>query len=239
MKEGFAYSNENRSESAFAVKLSGRTVYIENGRRIISDANHIAFLPKGASYKFGIEEEGECIIFNLSFLDDKLPFDKITSIPIHSPSNVHLAAQKAERSWTYKKQGYIYKCMGYIYDILSHLTDGSNPYINSEKYAIVEPSIKYLEEKLSDPDINTEMLAGISGISIPYFRKIFHEIYKMPVAKYIESIRISKACDLLKTDGISLSYIAECVGYRNIYHFSKAFKKVTGFSPSNYMRNNL
>ncbi len=239
MKKGFSYYNENRKSCAFAIKLEGKTSYYQDGIKTVSDPSHITVLPYGASYKFAVEEIGECILFEVRFENDIYPFDKITSLPIISSGNVHLAAMKAERVWTYKKQGFRHKCIGYLYDILSYTSTDEGVYINSEKYSIIEPSIRYIEEKLSDPNINTEMLASLSGISVPYFRKLFYEIYKMPVAKYIEFIRMSKARDLLKTDGISVGYVAESVGYRNIYHFSKAFKKITGTSPSFYIRNGL
>ncbi|MBE6571812.1 MAG: helix-turn-helix transcriptional regulator [Ruminococcaceae bacterium] len=125
--------------------------------------------------------------------------------------------------------------MSYIFNILSNVNRNGG-YVNSSKYEIIKPSIRYIEEHLEDPDIDTEFLSRLSGISIPYFRKLFCEIYKMPVAKYIESVRIGKARELLKNDYGSVGEVAECVGYRNIYHFSKAFKKVTGVSPTEFSR---
>ncbi|MBR5554087.1 MAG: helix-turn-helix transcriptional regulator [Clostridia bacterium] len=179
-------------------------------------------------------ESGDCILFELDF-GEHIPFDEITSFPIRNAADILACAEKAERFWTYKKQGFRNKCMSYIFDILSNVNrDGG--YVSSSKYEIIKPSIKYLEEHLDDPDIDTEYLARISGISIPYFRKLFCEIYKMPVAKYIESVRIGKARELLKNDYGSVGEVAECVGYRNIYHFSKAFKKVTGVSPTEFSR---
>ncbi len=237
IKKGIVAENRSRKTSAFAYKTTGKTTYNQNDVTILSDPYHLVFLPKGSSYSYTVEEAGECILFELDF-GEKIPFDKVTSFPVRSAPDVLSSAAKAERFWTYKKQGYRNKCMSCIYNILSNVnTDGS--YVNSTKYDIIRPSIKYLEEHLDDPDIDTDFLASLSGISIPYFRKIFNNIYKMPVAKYIESVRIGKARELLKNDYDSVGEVAECVGYRNIYHFSKVFKKVTGMSPTEYARGKI
>lgn len=236
-KQGTQGGNKNREISAFAYKTEGKTIYTQDGVNTISDAGHIVFLPKGASYTYVIEQAGECILFELDFGDD-IPFDKITSFHVKSSPEILSSAQKADRFWTYKKQGFRNKCMSCIYSILSYVTTETE-YLNSEKYDIIKTSVKYIEERLDDPDIDTEFLASLSGISVPYFRKIFIGIYKMPVAKYIESIRIGKARDLLKNDFGTVGDVAECVGYRNIYHFSKAFKKVTGMSPTEFSRGRI
>lgn len=234
IKKGVDAENRSRKTSAFAYKTAGKTIYRQNGNCILSDPSHIVFLPKGADYSYAVEEAGECILFELDF-GDQTPFDRVMSFPVRSAPDILSSAAKAERFWTYKKQGYRNKCMSCIYNILSNVNADSN-YVDSTKYDIIRPSIKYLEEHLDDPDIDTDFLACLSGISIPYFRKIFNSIYKMPVAKYIESVRIGKARELLKNDYESVGEVAECVGYRNIYHFSKAFKKVTGMSPSEFAR---
>ena len=226
--------NRNRKSSGFALKTAGRTTYFQNGKSIISDPHHIVFLPKGSDYTYFVEENGDCFIFELDIAGEQ-PFSEITSLAIKNHSEASASAEKAERFFTYKKPGYRNKCMSCIYNILSNVITDTT-YVNSAKYELIKPSIRYLEKNLGNPDINTELLAEISEISIPYFRKLFFEIYKMPVAKYIESVRIGKARELLKNDFGSVGDVSELVGYRNIYHFSKAFKKVTGISPSEFAR---
>ncbi len=227
----------DREGSAFAIKKCGSTVYRQNGKKIYSNSSHAVFLPKGATYFYDIEEVGECIMFEVNFAH-AVPFAEITSIPLLPQKEVWIAAEKAEKYWIYKKPGYRNKCLCCIYDILSR-TDCSHRYVNSTKYDLIKPSISYIESNLSDPDMDTSMLAQLSGISVPYFRKLFYEIYKTPVAKYIETVRIGRACDLLKADAGNIGYIAELSGYRNIYHFSKTFKKVVGVSPGEYRNGHL
>ena len=50
--------------------------------------------------------------------------------------------------------------------------------------------------------------------------------------------RVSKAKDLLKLTDLSISEIAEAVGYQDHFYFSRVFKKTTAQSPSAYRKEN-
>ena len=59
----------------------------------------------------------------------------------------------------------------------------------------------------------------------------------MPPKAYITQLRIRYACDLLKSGKYKIGDIAEEVGYKNVYYFSKVFKAQTGSTPSEYKKN--
>ncbi len=51
-------------------------------------------------------------------------------------------------------------------------------------------------------------------------------------------MKIERACYLLDTGELSISAVAEQLGYEDSYYFSRLFKKVMGVSPSSYRRVN-
>ena len=53
------------------------------------------------------------------------------------------------------------------------------------------------------------------------------------VMKYLMKLRIEQAKHLLE-EGLSLSAVAAQTGFDNPFHFSRAFKRTVGFSPSEY-----
>lgn len=48
-----------------------------------------------------------------------------------------------------------------------------------------------------------------------------------------ETLIVSIACELIE-DGHSITYISSQLGYTNISHFSRTFRRVSGVSPKTY-----
>ena len=64
-----------------------------------------------------------------------------------------------------------------------------------------------------------------------YLKKGFKALTGKTIHEYTQELRIAKAKDLLKQDGVSVSDVANTLGYSSISHFSTAFKKATGLKP--------
>ncbi|MGN1473204.1 MAG: helix-turn-helix domain-containing protein [Eubacteriales bacterium] len=226
---------ENRDCWAISLKLVGRTVYESCGKSFVSDKEHVVLLPKGSTYACHVEELGEC--FMIEFEAD---YSEVPEISVYSSKytlNFSNLISQLERVWTFKKPAYELNCLAGLYQILAKLRERELcAYHSSEKYRLIEPSIRYLEENYYDTSISIDRLAAISGISSVYFRKLFFSVYNDSPMRYLRMIRIEKAKDLLASDFTSISGIASDVGFESVYHFSKSFKKVTGCSPSEYRR---
>lgn len=59
-----------------------------------------------------------------------------------------------------------------------------------------------------------------------------------PPMNYLINIRISEAIKLLKRADVSLTEIAHETGFYSSQHFSTTFKKATGYTPSQFKKNN-
>jgi YesN/AraC family two-component response regulator len=74
-------------------------------------------------------------------------------------------------------------------------------------------------------------------LSPVYISKIFKEETGESPINYLIKIRLEKAKDILRSDdGGSIKSIANQVGYDDVYHFSKLFKKYYGISPLYYKK---
>lgn len=67
-------------------------------------------------------------------------------------------------------------------------------------------------------------------------REIFRKHYGITIYQYMLNRRMEHACELLSAPDAQVKDIAGLVGYSNISHFSDAFRKKFGCTPSEYKR---
>ncbi|GIP57323.1 AraC family transcriptional regulator [Paenibacillus sp. FSL W8-0186] len=77
-----------------------------------------------------------------------------------------------------------------------------------------------------------ESLSARAGLSPRYFSMKFKELIGMPVQAYIIKSRIDRAQHLLLHAGMNVTEVADALGYKDIFFFSRQFKQHTGKSPS-------
>lgn len=77
-----------------------------------------------------------------------------------------------------------------------------------------------------------EDLARRANLSPRYFAIKFKELTGMSVQQYLIRSRIERAQHLLMHTGMNVTEVADALGYRDIFFFSRQFKQYTGKSPS-------
>lgn len=108
----------------------------------------------------------------------------------------------------------------------------------NKSYA-VKKIINYLNENY-EHKISLDQIAHNMYLSPVYISKIFKEETGESPINYLIKIRLEKAKDILLTsEGKSIKSIANRVGYDDVYHFSKLFKKYYGISPLYYRKATL
>ncbi len=65
-----------------------------------------------------------------------------------------------------------------------------------------------------------------------YLSNLFSEVESTTIEKYFIAQRIERAKELIVYDELTLSEIADQLGYSSVAYLSNQFKKVTGFTPS-------
>ena len=64
-----------------------------------------------------------------------------------------------------------------------------------------------------------------------YLKKGFKALTGKTIHEYTQDLRINKAKEMLQQQGLSVSDVANTLGFSSISHFSTAFKKATGMKP--------
>jgi len=81
-----------------------------------------------------------------------------------------------------------------------------------------------------------EKLARECGVSRSRFHRCFQEATGMSPRRMITHCRMERAKRLLAESEMNVTEVADAVGYRDVYFFSRHFKQQTGDSPLRYRR---
>ena len=86
----------------------------------------------------------------------------------------------------------------------------------------------------SGRSVSTGEIAAEVNMSRPHMSKLFKTTYGIPPHEYLNSYRVSSAKSLLVTTSLSVTEIAERTGFRDLFSFSRIFRRMTGISPTEY-----
>ena len=108
-----------------------------------------------------------------------------------------------------------------------------NRYVkNQERFF---PVLDYITENFSSP-ITIDDLAGIAHMEKGYFIKQFKKCFNITPMNYIQTVRINRSLNLIEYTDMSISKIAEEIGFLNQNSFIKAFKSMYSITPNDYRK---
>lgn len=96
---------------------------------------------------------------------------------------------------------------------------------------VVELALVYVKRHFAKA-VTAESVARVVGLSGSHFRHLFRKVTGQSFHQYLIALRLETARQLLKEDGLSLTEVAESVGYQRLSHFSRAFSERFSASPS-------
>ncbi len=74
-------------------------------------------------------------------------------------------------------------------------------------------------------------MAQMAGYSKPHFNRLFKAETGSSALNYVTQYRIHHASRLLRESSLTITEIAESLGFCDVYFFSRQFKKITGLPP--------
>jgi AraC-like DNA-binding protein len=95
-----------------------------------------------------------------------------------------------------------------------------------------EPFVHYLKTHFAEK-ISLDLLSKHFGFNPNYLIKVFHDKTGMTPIQLLQEIRLEKAKEYLEFTAMSVTEVAEKVGW-SLPHFSKILKKQGGLSPTQY-----
>ena len=114
------------------------------------------------------------------------------------------------------------------------------PDLGQVLFDFTEPWKINLEEFMNQNykcDLTLEKFAHYTGRSLSTFKKDFAQIFDLTPSRWIVKRRLEEAKYLMEKLGKKPSDVYLEVGFKNLSHFSTAFKKEFGISPSEFSTN--
>lgn len=110
-----------------------------------------------------------------------------------------------------------------------------NTALGGSQATTVQAAVQFLQTT-TDYTLSLDELAARMGLSKYYLIKLFRQYTGDTPMEYFQQVRLRRACGLLSTTSLSVAQISEQLGYSSPFHFSGAFKRCFGISPSRYRR---
>jgi AraC-like DNA-binding protein len=106
-------------------------------------------------------------------------------------------------------------------------------YIDKVTINSLDKARAIIEMNLSNP-LSIPQLSEKVDLNQYKLKKCFKQYYGMTIFQYIKQERMRRAMELLKEGELNVSQVAYEIGYINISHFSRNFKKVYGKNPKDF-----
>ncbi len=126
---------------------------------------------------------------------------------------------------------------GYLLLALSCFVDKSTTKMARTDISSVymKKAIEYIEFNYTGK-LGVQDIADYIGISRSRLYRIFMSTYGKSPMEIILEYRIRMACQLLKHSNLSIGAVAYSVGFEDNLYFSRAFKKMKGISPREFIK---
>lgn len=92
----------------------------------------------------------------------------------------------------------------------------------------------YIKNNLTADDLSQGAMAEMAGISRDYFSRIFKNVTGMNYSKWLNTIRLEKATELLSHNDMTLTEVAMLSGFQSIPSFNRVFREEKGMAPGEY-----
>lgn len=226
--KGDTFNVTNRSSYGYVWCYGGSAIYIQDNKNFLIDDFHVLLVPKNSSYEVRIEQDSR--IATLDFEINSKDFDEIKVYKIEENNTFYNNYQRVERLYGNDTGTAELLKLSVLYDLTAYINRSQH---ENNKYQLLKKAEKYIDNNLTDADLNMPRLAKECGISEAYFRRLFKEKYSVSPYEYVENLRINKAKELLASNK-PIQEIAISCGYGSIYAFSRAFKNNVGISPRDF-----
>ncbi|MGM9647653.1 MAG: helix-turn-helix domain-containing protein [Eubacteriales bacterium] len=128
---------------------------------------------------------------------------------------------------------------GFAYLLLGMLTDALGtvpaPHRSKDGVAVVGQMLRYMDEHYTEP-LTLECLASKLGYHKDYLSRVFNETIHTGFCRYLSTMRLRFAVQLIRTTDLSLEEIADRAGFGSPHSFYDIFRDTYQCTPGQYRK---
>ena len=230
--KAFAYG---RNFDALSFRVKGNANYFHREKTYHVETNDILFVP--AHYDYTIDSNATEEVLVIHFYMENSEFKDMKIFTPANPEVFHQLFSKTCKLWKNKSAGYRYELPSVFYEILKEMEVQKQN--NSSLQPIFQNALDYMQKNFNDPEITIESIAKYIKVSTVYLRKLFKLNMNISPIKYLNTLKLERANELLKAGYYSIEQISSMSGFNDSKYFSTLYKKNNGISPSKNLKRAL
>lgn len=117
------------------------------------------------------------------------------------------------------------------YEFLTSISNSTPP--TDKESERINDVINYILTHYKE-DIPLKTIAEVANYSKAAFCRFFKQRTRKTFSEFLNEVRVSQACKLLRNTDMNISQICYKSGYNNVSNFNRQFKKLTGTTPKSY-----
>lgn len=255
------YPQHVHPQYEFNYVLEGEQLLVVNNHSYFQRAGDLVLLRPGDAHSSRSGNGGPFTYFCIHFdINDKLLISllsRLNHVLFTSESNIAhrlgpILARLVEisasdsgsvtMSQRMRLQSAVFELFAQLWDVFSIDADISSPG-TYEKIELAHQirsrlqSLVYQQFKLEMPDdshYGIDDIASELGISASHCYRVFRQVFGLSPRAFLSEQMLHEAKVLLDDHSLSVSQISGLLGYRDIAHFSRQFKRWSGQSPREY-----
>lgn len=126
--------------------------------------------------------------------------------------------------------------MHHLEGILLEVAHGFTTSLRSQELPPALHKVLELMAEGIDQPLNAERLAEVGKVSVPHLNRLFRQHLQTSPQRYVEQLRLKRACELLRSTMMRVQEVATVCGFEHPFYFTRRFKAMCGCSPRDYRR---
>ncbi|MGV3602994.1 MAG: AraC family transcriptional regulator [Dyadobacter fermentans] len=232
------------SEHILIYCVQGAGWFESGGARHVVQADHFFILPAHQPHSYGAHPVDPWTIYWVHFAGQRsgefLTFLQSGGGPVAvEPRDERLALFEdimAHMEMAFNDDNLVYANHALAHFLTTLKSSLYSPTVNAKAADdSVSRTIAFMKQHL-DQNLTLAELAGVANMSNSHYSAVFREKVQRSPIHFFTFLKMQKASRLLKYGSLRINEIAEQLGYRDPFHFSRVFTGVMGVSPRDFRR---